>query len=43
MIPEMAIAMLKRRLLRVLGDTTTLADADVVQGLRQRYEEREEA
>ena len=38
-----------RRLLRdiaegkVLGDTTTLADADIVESLKRQYEEKEEA
>jgi acetyl-CoA synthetase len=48
-LPKTRSGKIMRRLLRdiadgrVLGDTTTLADADVVEGLRQQYEEREEA
>ncbi len=48
-LPKTRSGKIMRRLLRdiadgrVLGDTTTLADAEVVESLRQQYEEREEA
>jgi acetyl-CoA synthetase len=48
-LPKTRSGKIMRRLLRdigegkVLGDTTTLADATIVSSLRQQYEEREEA
>ena len=48
-LPKTRSGKIMRRLLRdiadgkVLGDTTTLADADVVEALRKQYEEQEEA
>ncbi|MDR7519216.1 MAG: acetyl-coenzyme A synthetase, partial [Armatimonadota bacterium] len=46
-LPKTRSGKIMRRLLRdiaegrVLGDTTTLADPTVVQGLKQRYEEEQ--
>jgi len=48
-LPKTRSGKIMRRLLRdiaegrVLGDTTTLADASVVEGLRRQYEEQEES
>jgi acetyl-CoA synthetase len=48
-LPKTRSGKIMRRLLRdigegkVLGDTTTLADATIVENLKRRYEEREEA
>jgi acetyl-CoA synthetase len=47
-LPKTRSGKIMRRLLRdigegkVLGDTTTLADASIVEGLKRQYEEREE-
>ena len=48
-LPKTRSGKIMRRLLRdigegkILGDTTTLADATIVEGLKRQYEEREEA
>ncbi len=48
-LPKTRSGKIMRRLLRdigevkVLGDTTTLADAAIVDGLKRQYEEKEEA
>jgi acetyl-CoA synthetase len=48
-LPKTRSGKIMRRLLRdigegkVLGDTTTLADATIVASLKRQYEEREEA
>ena len=48
-LPKTRSGKIMRRLLRdigegtVLGDTTTLVDATIVERLKQQYEEREEA
>jgi len=48
-LPKTRSGKIMRRLLRdigegkVLGDTTTLADASIVENLKRQYEEREEA
>ncbi len=48
-LPKTRSGKIMRRLLRdigegkILGDTTTLADATIVEGLRRQYEEKEEA
>jgi acetyl-CoA synthetase len=48
-LPKTRSGKIMRRLLRdigegkILGDTTTLADASIVEGLKRQYEEQEEA
>ncbi len=48
-LPKTRSGKIMRRLLRdigegkILGDTTTLADAAIVEGLKRQYEEKEEA
>jgi acetyl-CoA synthetase len=48
-LPMMSSGKIMTRFLRdigegeILGDTTTLADASIVEGLKRQYEEREEA
>ena len=48
-LPKTRSGKIMRRLLRdigegkVVGDTTTLADASIVEGLKRQYEEKEEA